>query len=147
MHTHNIKSPQRTYTASTDFEVTFQDFGRLGAVATEMAEMTSVEVRRVQWTLTEETKARYAKVARKGAVRDAREKADDYAVAAWKGSVSVLEIVEGSVGNLFGAAAPGSFGSGGALTRGLSSSQEQRLSFEPESRDVACQVRAVFEAV
>lgn len=107
--------------------------------------MTGVEVRRVLWTLTEETTARHAKVARQGAVKDAMDKAGDYAAAAGKGMVTVVEIAEGSGGNL-GAPIPASFGSGGMLTRGGGAPQEQRLSFEPENRDVACQVRVVFEA-
>jgi hypothetical protein len=136
----------RTCTASTDIEVEFRDFGRLGEVATEMAEMTGVEVRRVKWALTEETKARYAKVARKGAIRNALDKAVDYATEAGRNWVSAVEIVEESVGNLFGAAAPGSFGSGGMLTRRGGVSQEQRLGFEPENYDVACQIRVICES-
>jgi len=153
---HDTKPPQRTYSASTHFEVTFRDFGKLGAVVTEMAEMTGVEVRNVQWVLTEETKVRYAKVARQGAVRDAMDKARDYAAAAGRGTATIMEIMEDSVGGLFGAAAPTGIGfgasttpfsSGGMLTRGGGAPQEQRLKFEPENRDVTCQVRAGFEAV
>lgn len=140
------KSPQPSYTASTDFQVTFRDFAQLGAMATEMSEMAGVQVRRVEWTLTEETKARYASVARQGAVRDALEKARDYATAAGRTTVKAVGIMELHGGGMFGPAASGIFGGmAGTMTMG-GGPPEERLTFEPETRDVGCQVKVCFEA-
>lgn len=133
---------ERTYSASTRFEIKFQDFAKLGVVITDLASMLHVTIQRIEWKLTDATRASLAGQSRKQAIEDAFAKAKDYAEA-----VGLKEVVATEIVDIQGPVVPGLFGrvQSGAVMRGGGPAREE-LSFEPENVDVLTTVKVVFEA-
>lgn len=69
----------RMYTTSTSAEVVFRDLSLLARLATEMAAMPYVTIQRTEWRLTAATRVEIKREARVQAIRDALQKAEDYA--------------------------------------------------------------------
>ncbi|MCJ1229623.1 hypothetical protein MMC12_006292 [Toensbergia leucococca] len=69
----------RKYEASTQFEVIFRDFDRLGQVATTLLTMPHAEIKSTSWRLTDETMESMGSESRQMAMRNAVQKATDYA--------------------------------------------------------------------
>ncbi|KUI61443.1 hypothetical protein VP1G_08634 [Cytospora mali] len=74
-----IKSAPREYTATTTAEVVFRDLDLLARLASELAAMENVTIVRTEWQLTDATLTEVCREARVKAIRDAVEKAEDYA--------------------------------------------------------------------
>jgi len=85
----------RRYTANSAFEVEFRDFGKLGAVTTQLLAIPNVSIYNTTWRLTEQTKESLGSQSRKEAVQDAMAKARDFAEAAGCKTVRPFEISDG----------------------------------------------------
>ncbi|KAJ4388239.1 hypothetical protein N0V93_008846 [Gnomoniopsis smithogilvyi] len=69
----------RLYTAETRAEVIFRDVALLAEVAVELSAMENVSIEQTEWRLTDATRDEITRQARINAVRNAVEKANDYA--------------------------------------------------------------------
>ncbi|KAF7197360.1 hypothetical protein HII31_01170 [Pseudocercospora fuligena] len=76
----------RQYKSSITFDIRFKEFKALGAFGTRISSVPNVEVRDIEWVLTEETQALHRSRLRKMAARDAMEIAKDYCDALGCGS-------------------------------------------------------------
>ncbi|KAJ5786650.1 uncharacterized protein N7503_011862 [Penicillium pulvis] len=65
--------------ATSTFQVTFRDFGKLDEIAKKLDAYPSVEVESIEWHLTESTEKALEYDARKQAMRNAILRAEDYA--------------------------------------------------------------------
>ncbi|KAF2706203.1 hypothetical protein K504DRAFT_493372 [Pleomassaria siparia CBS 279.74] len=81
----------REYRAQCSFEATFKYFAILGNVTEELISIPFVEVKGMEWQLTEETKAIAEVESRKGAMRDAVRKANEIAEVIGR-EVSYIEV-------------------------------------------------------
>lgn len=144
VYDHEGNPKERTYSASTRFEMKFQDFAKLGVVATDLASMPHVTIQRIDWRLTDVTRAGFGSRSRKEAVEDAFAKARDYAEAVGLTEVTAVEIVDSQGPMVSGSPMFGRVHRG-AVTRGGGAPREE-LSFEPENVDVVASVKVVFEA-
>ncbi|MCJ1326192.1 hypothetical protein MMC10_002856 [Thelotrema lepadinum] len=92
------KKKRKIYTASSTFSITFADFTVLGKVVADLSTIPNVSVRNIDWRLTLPTRAELEAEARKGALRDALVKAEEYAGVlgwskeAWKGKGKVVDV-------------------------------------------------------
>lgn len=135
------KNLARRFTASSRLEVKFRDFAQLGTFTSELAQTKFVSVDRIEWRLTDATKAELGRQCRRNAVKDAMAKAKDYADAAGKADFEILEITDGVASSgyippyrrMF-SAAPGAGGDG------------QELNFEPEDVSISSSLTAKFDA-
>jgi len=130
-------------TAKIDFEVTFRDFSRLGSVVTNLSSTPHVSIKRIQWSLTEETRRAYSGQNRREAVEDAFAKARDYADAVGLANVTAVDITDSLAPVPFHG--PTLFGSTAARGPGFAAAP-QELSFEPEDIEMHSQIRVIFEA-
>ncbi|KAJ5167265.1 uncharacterized protein N7482_006046 [Penicillium canariense] len=69
----------RVYHATSSFEVIFRDFAKVGEVIGKLVKIPKVEIESVDWRLTDQTKKELGSEARKLAMRDAVQKANDFA--------------------------------------------------------------------
>lgn len=69
----------REYTATTTAQVVFSDMARLAGFGIELAALPDVAIERTEWRLTDATREQITREARIGAVREAVQKANDYA--------------------------------------------------------------------
>jgi uncharacterized protein YggE len=69
----------KEHTVSASAEVTFRDMAQLADVSNSLATMPHVSVQGTEWRLTEPTRAELEREARLKAIRDAVQKAQDYA--------------------------------------------------------------------
>ncbi|KXT10574.1 hypothetical protein AC579_9174 [Pseudocercospora musae] len=76
----------RQYKSSITFDIRFKEFKALGAFGTRISSVSNVEVKDIEWVLTEETQALHRSRLRKIAARDAMEIAKDYCDALGCGS-------------------------------------------------------------
>ncbi|KXG50588.1 Protein of unknown function DUF541 [Penicillium griseofulvum] len=81
------------YHASISFKVEFRDFAKLNYAIEELLVYPKVEIDGLDWTLTDETGRRLASDARKLALRDAIQQADDYSEVIGR-AVDVAEIAD-----------------------------------------------------
>jgi len=91
------KVPPCQYEATSDFEAIFRDFDALGEVAAELFVTPHVSIRSTTWRLTDETNAKLGAESRKAALRDAMQKAGDYAEVLGR-SVVPVQITDGGEG-------------------------------------------------
>jgi hypothetical protein len=145
--THKQRQGERVFTAQTSFQIKFRDFSKLGEYASEVAGVPHVSVRRIDWRLTDQTKAHLGQLCRKKAVEDAVAKAADYADVLGRRNVRDVEVNDAGIGGV--APSP----PGGYITRavrpfefGSSTHQEESLSFTPKNCEVQCSVKVRFEA-
>lgn len=68
-----------TYSAKAEFNIKFSDFAVLDKLTTQFSAMENVRIDRIDWRLTDATLHSIEGGARKGAARDAIQKARDYA--------------------------------------------------------------------
>lgn len=142
-----LERRERVYSASTRFEITFSDFAKLGAAATDLASIPLVSIRSITWTLTEATRISLQGEIRKKAVEDAVTKARDFAAAVGKHTVIPREITSNSShapsyggATLFGGTSSGLFGGPARKP------DTPDLNFEPEEIRMNCDVQMKFEA-
>lgn len=79
--------------ASMSFKAVFRDFTKLNHAIEELLVYPKVEIDGLDWSLTDETGRRLASDARKLALRDAIQQADDYSEVLGR-DVSVVEIAD-----------------------------------------------------
>ena len=133
----------RQYNAHISFEIKFADFTILGNVCTDLAKMQFVSIRKIDWRLTDKTKASLVGMSRKLAVEDAITKAQHYATAVGKSTVHAVEINAdvsgfGRPSNLFGATR--------AFAGAPAAEGKDSLNFEPEEVEEVCSIQVKFEA-
>jgi uncharacterized protein len=136
----------RLFSAQTRFEIKFRDFERLGSLATTLSTMPLVSIGRVEWRLTDATKASLASEGRREAIKDAIVKARDYAAVLGRGRPEVVEVSDG--GGTFGIYGRG-IGSGAAFRCRVKGSGQQVgeiLDFEPDSVQLNTAVTIKFLA-
>jgi uncharacterized protein len=139
---------ERTYSASTNFDIKFCDFAMLSAVCTDLASVPHVAIRSINWQLTDKTKSSLVGDSRRLAVEHAVSKARDFAAAVGKSHIVPVEInSEGDGGHRPAAL----FGTGAAAVRsraalGARHEEGDRLNFEPEEVNLSCTVGMKFEA-
>lgn len=74
-----LKTAPKEYTATTTAEVVFRDLELLGRLANELSAMENVSITQTEWRLTDATHASICREARVNAMKDAVQKAEDYA--------------------------------------------------------------------
>jgi uncharacterized protein len=136
----------RQYTARTSFEIKVRDFERLGSLASSLSTMQHVEISRIEWHLTDATKASLASQSRQEAVKDAVVKARDYAAILLRGRPEAVEVIDGTGG--YGGYAPGMRSRMAAHAGAYRQGQQQGevLDFEPESVQLNSTVTVKFVA-
>jgi uncharacterized protein YggE len=136
----------RQYTARTSFEIKVRDFERLGSLASSLSTMRHVEISRIEWRLTDATKASLASQSRQEAVKDAVVKARDYAAVLLRGRPEAVEVIDGSGG--YSSSAPRMRCRRAAHGGGYPQGQQQGevLDFEPESVQFSSTVTVKFVA-
>ncbi|KAL2816000.1 hypothetical protein BDW59DRAFT_153513 [Aspergillus cavernicola] len=123
---------------SITFEVKFQDFNVLSSVATELSGMQFVEIRGIDWKLTDATRDSLQTQVREMAGKDAFSRALDYARTFGKRAIDAVEISEGEGGH------PG-FGVQRRFMMARQSSEEPpQLEFQPEDVEMRAQVTVKF---
>ncbi|KAJ5184513.1 Protein of unknown function DUF541 [Penicillium cf. griseofulvum] len=90
MHDQPVPNPHH---ASVSFKAVFRDFTKLNHAIEELLVYPKVEIDGLDWTLTDETGRRLASDARKLALGDAIQQADDYSEVIGR-DVSVTEIAD-----------------------------------------------------
>ncbi|CAG8893799.1 unnamed protein product [Penicillium egyptiacum] len=129
------------YHASVSFKAVFRDFAKLNQAIEELIVYPKVEIDGLNWSLTDETGRRLASDARKLALRDAIQQADDYSEVLER-QVSVVEITDHGMSpykathrNMMA----GSFGS-------HPGEDPAPLDLTPQDIDVESQVNVTFQA-
>lgn len=74
-----LKTAPKEYTATTTAEVVFRDLELLARLANELSAMENVSITQTEWRLTDATHASICREARIKAMKDAVQKAEDYA--------------------------------------------------------------------
>lgn len=74
-----LKTAPKEYTATTRAEVVFRDLELLARLANELSAMENVSITQTEWRLTDATHAAICREARVNAMKDAVQKAEDYA--------------------------------------------------------------------
>lgn len=74
-----LKTAPKEYTTTTTAEVVFRDMELLARLASELSAMENVSITHTEWRLTDDTHASIRREARVNAMRDAVQKAEDYA--------------------------------------------------------------------
>lgn len=91
-----IPEAPRQYTAETTAEVVFRNLGLLAELAVQLSAMENVSIEQTEWRLTEPTREAITREARISAVKNAVEKANDYAGVVGR-EVVALRIDDGHV--------------------------------------------------
>lgn len=91
-----IPDAPRQYTAETTAEVVFRNLGLLAELAIQLSAMENVAIEDTEWRLTDPTREEMTREARIGAVKNAVEKANDYAGVVGR-EVVALRIDDGHV--------------------------------------------------
>ncbi len=133
--------------AAVGVEAKFKDFVALARFIDEVVVLPGVSVRGLTWTLTEARKREVVRQARQHAVRDATERAADYASAAGLTTVVVAAIAD--VGMLGGDTNYTSSGGNVAYARAVAapgSSGEASLDLTPSDVAISASVDARFIA-
>ncbi|KKZ62292.1 hypothetical protein EMCG_00461 [[Emmonsia] crescens] len=86
-----IPTGPRQFSAFASLSAVFRDFLKLGQIASQLFSMPFVEVRAIDWRLTDATTAELTREARKKALQDAIEKATIFSQVVGR-EVSVVEI-------------------------------------------------------
>lgn len=90
------KELPRRYTANSSVDLTFNEFSKMGSMASTLSQIEFVSISSLDWRLKDKTRASLGSQSRRNAVRDAIVKAGDYAAAAGKEKVSPVEITDGA---------------------------------------------------
>ena len=78
-HYRALPEKPKEYTVRASAEVIFRNMARLAAVSDELAQMPYVSMSETEWRLTDATRAELEREARRKAIADAVQKAQDYA--------------------------------------------------------------------
>lgn len=89
-----LRELPKLYTVSASAEIIFRDMAQLAETSAELAKMPHVSVSGTEWRLTEATRTELEREARLKAIRDAVQKAQDYAGVVGRRVVAV-EIRDG----------------------------------------------------
>ncbi|KAJ5458452.1 Protein of unknown function DUF541 [Penicillium sp. IBT 31633x] len=89
-HDNPVPNPHH---ASISFKAVFRDFSKLNYALGELMSYWTVEIDSLQWNLTDETGTKLASEARKLALRDAIQQANDYSEVLGR-EVAVVEIAD-----------------------------------------------------
>ncbi|KAK7970074.1 hypothetical protein PG988_009147 [Apiospora saccharicola] len=129
-----------TYHASSTFEVVFRDMALLADTAGELAAMPHVAITSTEWRLTTATCAEIEREARKKAIENAVQKADDYAGVVGRKVVAV-DITDGPASAASSISNPwrrtpfnGGGGGGGAQQAPQQQQQQQMLQAQAQAR-------------
>jgi uncharacterized protein YggE len=135
--------PMRVHVASAELRVRFKDFAALGPWLAEIGARVGVQVQGVQWSLTDPTRESIARELRLAAVRDAQQRARDYADALGLSDVALEQLWEADL-------RPGSGSSDAGLSRKAfayaSADAVQPIELGPEPLEVAHSVTVDFVA-
>lgn len=111
---YNSKEPgvplPRIYTAKIHFDIRFRDFQALGSFGTKVAGLALVEVKEINWVLTEATEKSFRQELRKVAAEDALQKAKDYIAVLGCGTLRAVELTEGDMRSEMAGPRPGGGG-------------------------------------
>ncbi|KAJ4421737.1 hypothetical protein N0V82_003581 [Gnomoniopsis sp. IMI 355080] len=91
-----VHNGDRRYTAETTAEVVFRDLALLAELAVELSAMENVSIEQTEWRITDPTRDQITREARINAVRNAVEKANDYAAVVGR-EVVAFRINDGQV--------------------------------------------------
>ncbi|KAI3400346.1 hypothetical protein diail_3363 [Diaporthe ilicicola] len=95
-----LKSAAKEYTATTTAEVVFRDLDLLARLATELSAMENVSITQTSWRLTDATHAAICREARINAMKDAVQKAEDYAGVVGR-EVFAFKVEDGPANTLY----------------------------------------------
>lgn len=91
------KPLDRVYHASSSFAITFRDFTKMSEVVGKLVAIPMVEIESIDWRLTDETQKALGSQSRKEAMRDAINKAKDFADVIGREVVAV-KVADGGSG-------------------------------------------------
>lgn len=131
----------RVYHASIDIEITFRNFSKLGKVAKRLVAEENVEISRIVWQLTEETKEVLGVESRKKAMKDAIRRAQDYAAVIGK-EVEAVAITDRESSSSLGTARCMAVN-----TAGIKAGEEESLDLTPPDIEFNCAVNVQFHSV
>lgn len=94
---HDNKPLPRVYHAHSSFQAIFRNFVTLGEVVSQLATYPKIEIDKIDWHLTDETKKALGSESRNLAMYDAIQKANDYAEVVGQKVVAVHITDEGQV--------------------------------------------------
>lgn len=113
---YNSKEPgvplPRIYKATINFDIRFRDFQALGSFGTRVAGLALLEVKEINWILTEATEKSFRQELRKVAAEDALQKAKDYIAVLGCGRLRAVELTEGDMRSAMAGPRPGGGGGG-----------------------------------
>jgi uncharacterized protein YggE len=151
--------PARQYTARVVFDIRFRDFKALGSFGTHVSGLAHVEVRNIDWILTEATEKSFRAQLRQEAAKDALQKAQDYCAALGGVNIRPVELSEGiPLGSTMASQgrkkAGGSHGAGfGSMGRSVQLARRggveedgEDFAFDPQEIRMATEVTVKFEA-
>jgi uncharacterized protein YggE len=131
--------------ARVDFEAEFVDPAALGAWVDDAVLVPGLSIVGTTWTLTEPTRSRLEAVARRAAVLDGRDRAQQYADALSLGPVTVEAIAD--LGMLPAERTPGRYVDVEPMARGLSVDEDRgAVELDPRDIEIEVWVDAVFRA-
>ena len=130
---------ERVYYGSMDIEVTFRSFSRMGKVVKKLMAEENVEISRIVWQLTEETRDVLGVETRKKAMKDAIRRAQDYA-AVIGNEVEPVEITDRESSSIGGARCMV------LNTKGTGAGEEELLDLTPPDIEFDCSVNVQFQS-
>lgn len=140
------KPLDRVYYASSSFAVTFRDFTKMSEVVGKLVALPKVEIQSIDWCLTAETRKVLDVQSRKDAMRDAINKANDYAQVIGREVVAVS--VEDGQGNGARRHMPQArMGLFGGVRAGAGEESTQSLDLTPQRIEHTGSVYVRFEGV
>lgn len=133
-----------TYSARAEFNIKFSDFDALDKLATQFSAMQHVQIKRIDWRLTDATLTSIEGSARKGAAKNALQRARDYAEVfadiSAKEAVSRVKAVDVKESSYYQQSTRPQLHLGKAQRiNGVSEVHKAELKFEPE--DVRLEVK------
>lgn len=93
-HDKNNKPLPKVYQASMSLKIVFRDINKLSQVVGQLVSYSNVEINSIDWSLSEDTQKALCSQVRREAVRDAVDKANDYAREVGR-EVYAVEIMDG----------------------------------------------------
>lgn len=130
---------ERVYYGSMDIEVTFRSFSRMSKVVKKLMVEENVEISRIVWQLTEETRDVLGVETRKKAMKDAIRRAQDYA-AVIGNEVEPVEITDRESSSIGGARCMV------LNTKGTGAGEEELLDLTPPDIEFDCSVNVQFQS-
>ncbi|KAH8904259.1 hypothetical protein BR93DRAFT_930298 [Coniochaeta sp. PMI_546] len=128
-----LRNLPKQYTVSTSAEIIFRDMVQLAETSAELAIMPHVSVGGTEWRLTEATREEIEREARLKAIKDAVQKAQDYAGVVGRRVVAV-EIHDGASSNSGPARYYGMGAHGGMMMQQQPQQQQQMAPVMPQMR-------------